>query len=228
MAAAINGTGNGPENGRFLLWCEFLGLYVLVPLGLAVLLPPGAMFAVLFVLAAVSVLGVVLLHRTPGFVWRDLLAGTDRIGWGDVARFALVVLAGSVAVILLTRPEAVLGLLRERPGLWLLTMALYPILSALPQELLFRPLFFRRYAALLPKGLAAILLNAMIFSLAHLLYWNWIVLAMTFVGGLAFAWAYEVRRSFALAVLLHAIAGWILFTVGLGVYFYAGNVVRPF
>ncbi len=228
MAAAINGTGNGPANGRFLLWCEFLGLYVLVPVGLAVFLQPGARFVVLFVLAAVSVLGVVLLQRTPGFVWRDLLAGADRIGWGVVTGFALVVLAGSLAVILLTRPDALLGLLLQRPGLWLLTLALYPVLSALPQELLFRPLFFRRYAALLPTGPAAILLNAAVFSLAHLLYWNWIVLAMTFCGGLAFAWAYEVRRSFALAVLLHAVAGWILFTVGLGVYFYIGNVVRPF
>jgi uncharacterized protein len=60
------------------------------------------------------------------------------------------------------------------------------------------------------------------------MFWNWIVLAMTFCGGLAFSWAYEARRSFPLAVLLHAIAGWVLFTVGLGVYFYSGNVVRPF
>ncbi|MGL4235134.1 CPBP family intramembrane glutamic endopeptidase [Tabrizicola sp.] len=224
MQSTINGRGNG----SFLLWVEFLGLYILIPLGLAVILPPGAMFPVLFVLAGVSVLGVFLLHKTPSFAWRDLLAGMERISWGVVAGFALVVLAGSLAVILLTRPDAAFSLPQERPGLWLLTLALYPILSALPQEAVFRPLFFRRYAALLPSGAAAIVLNAAVFSLAHLMFWNWIVLAMTFVGGLVFAWAYEARRSFPLAVLLHSVAGWILFTVGLGVYFYAGNAVRPF
>ena len=29
--------------------------------------------------------------------------------------------------------------------------ALYPLLSALPQEIVFRPLFFRHYGALLPR-----------------------------------------------------------------------------
>jgi uncharacterized protein len=222
------GTMIPTKSGRPRLWVEFAGLYVLLPVGLAVFLPPGAVFPVLFVLAGVSVLGAFLLHRTPSFAWRDLLAGTDRIGWGIALGFALAVLAVSVAVMLSLRPDAMLGLLRERPGLWMLTMILYPILSALPQEAIFRPLFFRRYGALLPSGASAVVLNAAIFSLAHLMFWSWIVLAMTFFGGLAFAWAYEVRRSFALAVLLHAVAGWILFTVGLGVYFYAGNVVRPF
>jgi uncharacterized protein len=216
------------SGGLRMLWVEFVGLYLLLPLGLAVFLPPGAVFPVLFVLAGVSVLGAFLLHRTPAFAWRDLLAGTDRVGWGSVLGFALAVLAASLAVVLILRPDALLGLPRERPGLWVLTMILYPILSALPQEAVFRPLFFRRYAALLPSGASAIVLNATVFSLAHVMFWSWIVLAMTFFGGLAFAWAYEVRRSFPLAVLLHAIAGWILFTVGLGVYFYAGSVVRPF
>ncbi|MGI9367376.1 MAG: CPBP family glutamic-type intramembrane protease [Ruegeria sp.] len=54
------------------------------------------------------------------------------------------------------------------------------------------------------------------------------VTAMTFVGGLLFSWAYHRRGSFFYAVLLHAIAGNIIFAVGLGVYFYSGNVQRPF
>ncbi len=107
-------------------------------------------------------------------------------------------------------------------------MALYPLLSALPQEVIFRPLFFRRYGPILPAGAGAIVLNAAVFALAHLMFWNWIVLAMTFVGGLVFAWAYAARHSFPLAVLLHVVAGWILFTVGMDVYFFAGNAVRPF
>nr|WP_246831504.1 CPBP family intramembrane glutamic endopeptidase [Thioclava sp. L04-15] len=107
-------------------------------------------------------------------------------------------------------------------------MLFYPLLSALPQEVVFRSLFFRRYGRILPGSKRAITLNAILFSLAHLLYWNWIVALITFVGGVIFAWAYSVRRSFPLAVILHAIAGNVLFTVGAGVLFFSGSVDRPF
>jgi uncharacterized protein len=73
-----------------------------------------------------------------------------------------------------------------------------------------------------------IALNAALFSFAHLMYWNWIVAAMTFAGGLAFAFSYAVRRNFPEAVIAHSVAGVILFALGLGVFFYSGNVDRPF
>lgn len=201
---------------------EFLALFVGVPVAVAVLLPPGRMFSVLF---AVTGLGIVLLARTPGFSWRELLRGG--IDWRATAAFTGATVVTATAVILLTEPRAFLFLPRENPGLMLAIVALYPIFSALPQELLFRPLFFRRYGALLPGPRTAVLLNAALFSLAHLMYWSGIVAAMTFCGGLAFAWAYEIRRSFPMALLLHMIAGWIVFAVGLGEFFYTGNIERP-
>jgi membrane protease YdiL (CAAX protease family) len=60
------------------------------------------------------------------------------------------------------------------------------------------------------------------------MYWSWIVAAMTFAGGIAFAWAYARRGSFPLAVVLHAVAGQIVFLLGLGMFFYSGTVERPF
>ena len=76
-------------------------------------------------------------------------------------------------------------------------------------------------------GPAALIVNAGIFSLAHLMYWSPVVLAMTFVGGWLFARAY-VLRGFPAAWVLHAVGGNAVFAVGLGVWFYSGNVVRPF
>ena len=37
---------------------------------------------------------------------------------------------------------------RQRPGLRLLVLLLYPLLSVYPQELLYRTFFFQRYGAL--------------------------------------------------------------------------------
>jgi len=217
------------RRGRARLWVEFVLIFAVAPVVMAVALPPGWLFPALF---GVTALGLVLLRRTPGFHWPDLLAGRRLLAqrgiWGVVLVFAALTSAASLAVLLVMRPEALFFLPRHRPGLLLMILVLYPLLSALPQEILFRVLFFRRFGALLPGVRGAIVLNGVLFSLAHLMYWSWIVSAMTFVGGLVFAWAYEVRQSFLLAVALHAVAGWILFSLGMGVYFYAGNAVRPF
>jgi membrane protease YdiL (CAAX protease family) len=211
--------------GRARLWVEFMLLFLIAPVVMAVALPPSAMFSALF---AVTAVGVVLLHRTPGFRWHDLTRGWDRISWRFVLVFAVATVACGATVMALIAPSALFGLVRSNPGLMVMIALLYPVLSALPQEIVFRPLFFRRYGPILPGLNAAVVLNAAVFSLAHLMYWNWIVAAMTFSGGLAFAWAYEARRNFPEALVLHAVAGVIAFALGLGILFYSGNVVRPF
>lgn len=211
---------------RRRLSVEFAALYVIAPVGLAVFLPPSAMFPALF---AVTALGLLLLHLTPGFHWRELFRGAAQIGWGPVAAVAIATAAVGYAVVQTTTPGSFLALPRRNPQLMLMIATLYPFLSALPQEIVFRPLFFRRYGSLLPEGRGGqIVLNAAVFSFAHLMYWSWIVAALTFAGGIAFAWSYRVRGNFPEAVVSHSVAGVILFALGLGVFFYSGNVERPF
>lgn len=225
----VRGAAGAPARpwpvSRPLLWAEFALLYAALPILIAVHLPPQQMFPALFALTGV---GLLLLWRTPGFSLRELVLGTGELRLWPLALAAVLTLAVSWAVLSQTRPEALFVLVRERPEMLAMIVLLYPVLSALPQELIFRPLFFRRYATLLPRRPLALVLNAAVFSLAHLMYWHWIVATLTFAGGLVFAWAYEVRRSFPLALALHSVAGCVLFAVGMGAYFYSGNVVRPF
>ena len=205
---------------------EFCALYLAAPVAMAVLLPATWLFPVLF---AVTAAGLLLLHLTPGFDWADLTRGAGRIGWGRVALFALLTAVAAVGAATLFAPEARFGLIRQRPELMLMIAALYPLLSALPQEIVFRPLFFRRYGPILPTDARLqIALNAAVFALAHLMYWNALVAVLTFAGGLVFAHAYRVRQNFPEAVVLHAVGGILVFAAGLGVFFYSGNVVRPF
>lgn len=205
---------------------EFALFYLAAPLAMAILLPPRWMFPVLF---SVTAVGMLLLHLTPTFRWRDLATGWAKVDLRLVAGIFALVLAFGASLLQVTRPDALFGLLRFNPSLMTTILLLYPLVSALPQEIVYRALFFRRYATILPRHpRTALLLNAGLFSLAHLMYWSWLVLVMTFIGGLAFAWAYEKRRSFPMAWLLHAAAGNAIFLAGLGLYFYSGNVVRPF
>ncbi|MHA3976247.1 CPBP family intramembrane glutamic endopeptidase [Halovulum sp. GXIMD14794] len=210
-----------PRWRRVRLAVEFAALFVGVPLALAFLLPPTAMFSVLGVMTAV---GILLLHRTPGFSWHELKRGP--VPWRPVAlALALTAAAGVIGTLVLF-PHMLFFLPRQNTGLWLMILALYPLLSALPQELLFRPLFFRRYGSLFPSVHIAVWANALLFSVAHLMYAHPVVLGMTFAGGWIFGWLYAVRGSFGAALLLHAVAGQILFTSGLGILFYSGAVGR--
>ncbi len=204
---------------------EFGLFFVAVPVLIAVFFPPNWMFPSLFTFTA---LGILLLHYTPGFAWAELRYNWRNWSWGEVAIFAFAMTVFCSALVMSTKPEAAFFLLRNRPEFLIVIWTFYPLISALPQELLFRVLFYRRYHAILPDGGAFYLLNASLFSLAHLMYWSWIVAIMTFGGGLLFTWAYRRRGSFFYAVLLHAIAGNIIFAAGLGIYFYSGNVQRPF
>ena len=113
---------------------------------------------------------------------------------------------------------------RHDERLWIVILCFYPFVSALPQEIVFRALFFGRYGGLFPGPRVAIAANAGAFSLAHLFYWNWPAVILTLFGGALFAWAYREKKSFLFAWLMHALAGQIVFTTGLGIFFFHGAV----
>ena len=219
-------TPRSSSAGRLRLTGEFALFYVVAPLVTAVMLPPRWMFPML---GTVTLVGIVLLAATPGFRWRELVGGAGRISWKLVLAVGLGTLFLGYLLLSLTYPEARWLMVRQNPSLMVMIALLYPLVSALPQEIVFRPLFFRRYEAILTRRTdAAILMNAAVFSFAHLMYWSWIVAGMTFVGGLIFAYSYRVRSNFPEAVIAHSIAGIVIFALGLGVLFYSGNVTRPF
>ena len=203
------------------LAAEWLILFVAAPLVMAFALPPSAIWSAL---AAIAVIGLILLWITPDFRWRSLAAGPLVPDW---PRLVLLVAGTGILVVALTVwlvPWSLFSLPRRNPELWLMILILYPFLSALPQELVYRVLFFRRYGALFANPKTALAANAACFGLAHLFYANWPAVLLATLGGAVFAWAYQVRGSFGFAWLLHALAGQMIFTVGLGILFYHGAV----
>ena len=214
-----------PARGRrkILLWAEFLLLFVGIPLLLAFGLSPRVMWTLL---AGSFVLGLGLLALTPGVKLGELARGPLVGSWRGLLGF--VALTGGTVYLLTWSllPGALWWMPTRMPDLWIMIMAFYPLLSALPQEAVFRVLFFRRYGDLFASRAVAVAVNGAVFALAHLFLWNWVALALTFAGGVLFSWAYlgGRGRNFWYPVLLHAIAGWLIFTIGLGRFFYHGAV----
>jgi len=119
-------------------------------------------------------------------------------------------------------PDWFLSLPRQRPLFWALIMLLYPLLSVWPQEMLYRSLMFHRYRTLFGSDRALILASAAAFGFAHVIFLNWIAVAMTAAGGFLFARDYARHRSLPLTCLEHSLYGCLIFTVGLGRFFYTG------
>ena len=61
-----------------------------------------------------------------------------------------------------------------------------------------------------------LMVNAAVFSLAHIFFKNTLVMLLTFVGGLLFALTFKKTKSTLLVTIEHAIYGCWLFTVGMG------------
>lgn len=188
---------------------------------MALALPPQRMWMMLL---GSATLGLVLLRFTKGFSWRELKRGS--IGWRGFWALGAVTFAVSLALCAWLLPDRVLYIPLNVPKFIPILAIGYPIILVLPQELIFRPLFFKRYGALFGSETIRIWANAALFSFAHLMYWHWAVFTLTFIGSFIFARSY-LRGSFPEALAYHSIAGFVIFMSGLGWLFYSGgNVVQ--
>lgn len=134
----------------------------------------------------------------------------------------LVAAAVMTAITVVYEPARLLAFPRERPGIYVLVMLLYPLLSVYPQGLIYRAFIIHRYRGLFGTGALAIIGSALAFGLAHVVLLNWIAPLFTLIGGLMFAHTYRKSGSLTVAAIEHAAYGNFLFTIGLGWYFYSG------
>jgi membrane protease YdiL (CAAX protease family) len=178
----------------------------------------GWLFPALWLWAAVC---LALLLTDGSFEKRRLwnARGLRRELWPMLARFAVLGL-GITALVLLLTPREAFGLPRRDPSLWAMIMVFYPLASVYPQGLIFRAFFFHRYARLLRGRWALIGASAVAFAWVHIVFQNVVSIPMTLIGGVLFSLTYERSRSTLAASIEHALYGCLVFTVGLGHYFY--------
>ena len=102
-------------------------------------------------------------------------------------------------------------------------MLLYPLMSVAVQELVYRTFFFHRYGVLFGSAWwLAILLNGVLFGIGHMVIGTPLAIYGTMVTGALFAWRYAMTRSFWAVFIEHTLWGALVFTVGLGRYFFTG------
>ncbi|GGK16213.1 hypothetical protein GCM10007962_08200 [Yeosuana aromativorans] len=130
-------------------------------------------------------------------------------------KFVIIVLV-TMGYVYFTDASALFRVVADKPTLWLFVLFIYSVFSVYPQELIYRTFFFKRYEAFFTKKSQLQFLNAVVFSLGHIFFKNTLVLVLTFLGGLLFAYTYSKTKSTVLVSIEHAIYGCWLFTVGMG------------
>ena len=199
---------------------EALLLFVALPLVVRARLLP---LPRLVILAAAAGYAVAVLARDPFFDLRSLWGGPLRRGLtGVLARAALAAVLISGLTLWLA-PDRLLALPRQQPGTWLLGLVLYPLLSAWPQEVLYRAFFFRRYAVLFAEPWALVAASGVAFALLHLVYPNLVAPLLSLPAGLVLAWRFGRGAGMGPVWLEHSLYGLLLFTLGLGAFFYDGR-----
>lgn len=201
------------------LWIEFLALFGLTPLlykGGYIVLPKIPLLLILFLFC------LAYLIRRRGYTTARLVGGlsANRAHLRGIALRSLAVAVFCVAAVLLIDPSLLFRFPRSRPWLWLVVMVLYPLLSAYPQELIYRPFLFERYRPILRTEATLTWVSVLAFSFLHVIFGNWIAVVLTIPAGYAFTRTYRKTGSLLLAAVEHAAYGCIVFTTGLGRFFY--------
>lgn len=222
---------------KIMRWVEMLALFVGGPMLLwrfPQVLGGGRLFLFLGMLAALAELGSYLARDRDRIPLWNTKPIPSAMGW-IVIRWVLAsallmavfgLLAGQVLPSLpIDVPTGLFSIFHRQDAPWFLPLVIflfYPWVSVYPQNLVYRAFFCQRYRPILGGGWALIVINAGVFSLGHVMFNNWIVLALTFVGGLIFTRTYLKHRSLLLATIEHAMYGLFCFYLGIGVFLLYG------
>lgn len=119
-------------------------------------------------------------------------------------------------------PERFLYMPLNNTSVWVILMFLYPVLSAFPQEMIYRTFLFHRYKRILSRGWLLTFVSVVAFAFLHIIYENWVSILLTLAGGYLFTKTYKDTGSIWLTTIEHSLYGCLVFTLGLGIFFYSG------
>lgn len=206
-------TSNNTKNSSILLIAEMVLLFVMVPVSFV--LNYSVWFKII-----VGILGFTYIIYVLLKVERIRFKMSQQLKWRKffkrvIIQLILIAIITGSYVWLVDRPNF-LWVVINKPYLWLLMLFVYSVFSVYPQEVIYRTFFFKRYQSLFVNQNFLLLINAVLFSMAHLFFKNTLVLIMTFVGGILFAFTFLKTKSTLLVTIEHALYGCCLFTVGMG------------
>lgn len=192
---------------------ELLVIFVLVPVSFAIDYP----ILVKLIIGVIGFAYVVYLMLRVERIKFGIVKGLQWKQFWKTTLIKLVIIAVVTTLYMwLVDATNLYVVILNKPLLWVVILFVYSFFSVYPQELIYRTFFFQRYQSLFKNDTFFLIINAALFSLAHIFFKNTLVLFLTFIGGLLFAFTFKKTKSTLLVSIEHAIYGCWLFTVGMG------------
>ncbi len=192
---------------------ELMIIFVLVPISFALNYSP-------YIKLTIGVIGFLYIIFVLLRVEKNKFKVAPNLKWKEfwkqtLLHFIFIALITTVYVWYTDKTQ-LFNVMLNNSKLWVFILFFYSCFSVYPQELIYRTFFFQRYEKLFKSKWLFILVNAALFSLAHIFFKNTLVMFLTFIGGILFALTFQRTRSTLLVSIEHAIYGCWLFTVGMG------------
>lgn len=193
---------------------ELILLFILYPILLGINSIPLSIRLSFAPFVAIYIIYLSYKHRKKLFKKRKQVK--PRQFWYKVSLRWLIIAIATILYVLSMDPNLLFKAILTRPILWIEMIFIYTFLSVIPQEFLYRIFYFQRYRFLFKNSTIFFLVNAFVFSIAHLMFQSFLVLGITFIGGYLFAYTYHKTKSMFWVSVEHLIYGGWLFTVGMG------------
>ena len=192
---------------------EFFFIFLILPSAIFFLDSSLIVFLTLYL---VFTLSLVILYFDKSFSFTSL---RKKVDWKFIIIFSLIFLSLSFFYVILVDKDLLFIFPKTNFELWLLVILIYPFLSVIPQEIVYRVFFFQRYFPNERSFYFLTLLNMIVFSYGHIVFNNVHAILITAIVSPIFTYAY-LKKSFFTCIVLHALGGQIIFTLGLGKYFF--------
>ena len=192
---------------------EFFFIFLIIPSTIFFLDSSIIIFLTLYL---VSILSLVILYFDKTFSFTSL---KKKIDWTFVIIFSVIFFFLGFFYVLLVDKNLLFIFPKTNFKLWLIVIFIYPFLSVIPQELVYRVFFFQRYFPNINRFYFPVFLNLVVFAYGHLVFSNMHAIIITAIVSPIFTYAY-LKKSFLTCVVLHTLGGQIIFTLGLGKYFF--------
>ncbi len=209
------------NQNKLRLAIELCLLFIAIPLCLFFLIP----LPILPILWGFAALCRYVLMRDLGFDKSNLWRSNAIVQYLKPMFIRFIIFTIFLTIVIsITAPDLLFNLIKQKPALWLVIIILYPILSVYPQELIYRAYFFHRYHQLFPHRWIMVVISGLAFGFMHIIFHNWIAVFLTTIGGTLFAYTYNRSKSTLLVSIEHSLFGCLMFSLGLGQFFYIGSI----
>jgi len=121
-------------------------------------------------------------------------------------------------VVYITLPDRFLNFPLHNTKIWLLMIPIYPLISVIPQNFIYRTFLKGRYRGIFKHDLSFILMGAFVFGFMHLVFRNWVAIGLCLIGGYLFLSTYIKTKSFWLTTIEHSLYGIFIYSIGLDQY----------